>query len=125
MFETVQSITADAIAAAIDAGYTGSTSELRAPLGRFEGEPWYLPYFYNAMLDGDGEPFGNGETTDCDVLDVDDNERQAFALEADTVAVAVTYSSQGFIGLVELNQARREQLEADYQTEDSDESELG
>jgi len=123
MSDTVQSIKADATAAAIEAGYYyDDDGDFRASLGRFEAEPWYVPYFYDQVMNGDGETYYSGEQADCDVLDVDDNERAAFNLEPDTVAVAVTYSDQGFIGLVELSAAKRAQLEADYAADDSDDT---
>lgn len=115
----------EAITAALAAGFyyeNGSTNacDLRASLGRFEAEPWYLPYFYDAVMNGDGESFGSADHTDCDVLTVNDAEREAFEFDTDTVAVAVTYSDQGFVGLVELNERKLAKLEDSYQSEESD-----
>lgn len=82
--------------------------------GRFEVEPWPVVYFYACVMNGDGESLGDADRTDCDLLDVSADERAALDLAADTVAVAVTYTDQGFIGLRELNDAERDELIAAY-----------
>lgn len=46
-------IRAEAIKAALEYGYKyNETGELCAPLGKFECEPYYALYFYDAVLDG-------------------------------------------------------------------------
>jgi len=105
-----------ATALALNAGYAekGYPSALIAPLGRFEGEPWTLPYFFDRIMNGDGDTRYAGEDADCDILDVDETERTALCLRADTRWVAVFYSMQGFLHLVELTESALADLEASY-----------
>lgn len=74
--------------------------------GRFEGEPFYVAYYYDAMLNGfadDSLYHGESLVGDLFMIDADSPEREAFELAADTVAVLLTASEQGFVGVVELN----------------------
>jgi len=78
--------------------------KLRAPLGRFEGEPWQLPYFWELACNGDGETvLGADGQASADLFEVSDDERAALGLADDVTHVAVTYSDAGFLGLDTLN----------------------
>lgn len=106
-------IRAEAIKAALEYGYKyNETGELCAPLGKFECEPYYALYFYQAMLDGGTvEPLFNGEVCDGDVLEVSDAERAAFGIDA--AFVVLWYSEQG-LSLQELTADEYDKLRARY-----------
>lgn len=83
--------------------------------GKFEGEPWYAPYFWQCALEGAGdEPFYHGETVAGDVIPVDAEEREAFELAPQTAFVAVWYSEQGFVSLQELTTGEYDKTRAQY-----------
>lgn len=83
--------------------------------GKFEGEPIYLPYFYEMMLEGCvDETLGDGETENTiDILKLTPSERAEFPeIDADSVAIALEHTEQGFVLCSELNQDELEALEA-------------
>ena len=99
----------DAKAAAIEYGHfelSGPGSRLIAPPGKFQGEPYYVMYFWDAMLDGDGEPIYDDGREVYSLTEVTDDEREAFELDKSTVAIALWHSDQGFVTLEELNEER-------------------
>lgn len=102
--EEVEYIQGKARKLARDCGYTTCF-----PPGRFEGEPWYTPYFWDQVLDGLGdEPLYEGDEVRADFLVVTEDEREAFGLDATTVYVALVYSSNGFISLEEFTAAEHD-----------------
>lgn len=112
---------AEAIVRGYKMGDGGSV--LVAPPGPFEGQPYYVVTFHERMLNGAGDSlyFGADEVA-CDLLDVDDTDRAAFELKADTVSIALWYSEQGFVSLEELNAADVERLiEQDAQESNGEE----
>jgi hypothetical protein len=117
----MQTVLQRALALAKDAGYGDGTgkwteriSDLRAAPGKFEGEPWYAPYFYYCALDGAGEslysPDDDGSSCLGDILDVADEERTAFDILPDIQHIALWYSDQGFVLLEELSASRHAEL---------------
>ncbi len=68
-------------------------------LGKFEAEMLYAPYFYDAMLNGDGDSV-NG--VDYFVLDADD--KREFPELADYYGVCMEESEQGFIYMDAMNE---------------------
>ena len=98
----------DAKAAAIEYGYTDETPTdgLHAPRGKFQGEPYYVLYFWDAMLDGDREPIYDDGREVYSLTEVTDDEREAFELDKSTVAIALWHSDQGFVTLEELSEER-------------------
>lgn len=106
----------DVQAQAIEYGYFSdpNTGDLRAPLGKFEGEPWYSQHYWQAALDGEGESFGNDERTECDVFEVTDDERIAFELDSEHAYILLRYSESGFVGLERLTQTEYEALQRAY-----------
>lgn len=116
-------IQAQATLAAIEYGYTYSAEAqtLRAPPGKFEGEPYCVLYFYEQAMNGCAdEPLYDGDEQAADLLEVSDDEREAFGLSADFVAL--WYSSQGFVSLQELTADEYDALRAKYEAaaEDSE-----
>ena len=106
---------------AIAYGFTDETPSdgLHAPLGKFESEPYYILYFYDAMMNGDGEPlYTTPDNPDCTcdgtLLDVSADERAAFELDADTVAVVIWHSDHGFETLQELDERSLARITRDY-----------
>lgn len=77
---------------------------IRSP-GKFEGEMIYAPYFYAAVMDGDGEPVYDDDYPDLLLyteLDVQDADRKAFPeLDPTTKDVLVYESEQGFVHIEE------------------------
>ena len=75
-------IYSNARAAALEYGYTvHPDGQLQAPPGKFEGEPFFVIHYFQAVLDGDGESFGSEERVDCHVFELSDDERVAFGLD--------------------------------------------
>ena len=104
-------VKAKARALAIEYGYQDDSTVdpyrgLRAPLGKFEGEPFYAPYFYDLIMDGDGEPLYADDRCEGTLFYVSVSEHKAFELNADTVAVVLWHSEQGFETLEELTADR-------------------
>lgn len=56
--------------------------------GKFEGEPIYSPYFYDRIMNGDGEYLGDDDGAIA--LDIDDDERRMFP-ELDGFSTVVTW----------------------------------
>lgn len=92
-----------AMAAALACGYTrDSDGELRAPPGKFEGQPYYVLFYYEATATtGAKASFGTEERTEVDILDVTEDERAAFELNANAAYIALGYSESGFVHLTE------------------------
>jgi hypothetical protein len=74
------------------AGFTREGDGWRSSPGKFEGEQWYAPYFYDAWMCGEGEEIGS-----VTVLDVSDNERAVFGL--DVASVSICEDDNGFVFL--------------------------
>lgn len=69
--------------------------------GKFEGEPWWILYYYDAMMNGDGaivdyedggDTFESAETR----FEVEPAERTAFGLKPTTKAVILSQDGNGF-----------------------------
>ena len=106
-------IRSDAIAQAIEYGYTLAhpddvPTDLHAPPGKFEGEPFYALYFYDAIMDGgcDDSLYFGTDTVQADICEVSDAERGAFELSPRTTHVALWNSDSGFVTLEELTYKR-------------------
>lgn len=111
-----QAIRDAAIAAALEYGYDATA--LHAPPGKFEGEPFYVLYFYEAVLNGKAdEPLYEGDTVVADLLEVSDDERAAFKLNPDTAFVALWYAESGFVTLDELTAVQYDELRDAYSDE--------
>ncbi len=110
--------------AALAVGYSGGTLEtMRAPPGKFEAEPYYVPHFYDLMLNGaESQTLYDGDTPIA-VFDVDADERAAFGFEPSTVAVALWETDTGFCMFAEWTAAQleeAEQIDGDSFAEDFD-----
>lgn len=107
---------------AIAYGFREIAGVLKAPLGKFESEPYYALYFYDAMLDGCAdEPLYDGDTVAADVIIVSDDERVAFELNQDTAFVVLWYSDQGFVSLQELTASAYDELCDAYENQTDEE----
>lgn len=103
--EQVEYIQGKARKIAQDCGYTTAGF----PPGRFEGQPWFTPYFWEQVLDGlEDEPLYEGDEIRADFLVVTEDECEAFGLAAATCYVALVYSSNGFISLGEFTAAEHD-----------------
>lgn len=115
----------DAVNAARDAGFQfdGRYSHWIKPRGKFEGEPYWLPYYYNLALDGgaDSDPFYNPDSilycAHADVFTLSPLERAAFDFSDDDAFLLVTYSEQGFIGHRLISSAEHDRLRAEYEAD--------
>lgn len=101
--------------AALAAGYKGELplGNLRAPNGKFQGEPYYVAYFYDRMLTGDETQILYDDGVPIVVFDVDADDRAAFSLDSDTVAVALWETNDGFVMFAEWDQRQHDAAEAD------------
>ncbi len=82
-------------------------------LGKFEGEPEYAPYFYEATLDGTSDILDWPDDGRTDIVEVSDKERAMWpTLESWAVAVAIEESDQGFVSVTSLTQREVDQLTA-------------
>lgn len=123
---TVEEIRECAISMALADGYTqlnpDAPTDLLAVSGKFEGEPYYAPYFYTTAMNGEGdEPLTDGERVAADVLEVTEDEHQAFELNQDTAFMALWYSESGFVTLQELTADEYDDLRAQYDESNDDE----
>lgn len=95
------------------ATYTVGENGIIKTLGKFEGEMLYAPYFYDRVLDGEGEDVYEGviEPTQLEVcetpllyteLEVTDEDRAEFPEIGDTARVRISETSQGFVYLEEI-----------------------
>lgn len=100
--------------AALAQGYKGEPDlgNLRAPPGKFEGEAYYVPYFYDRMLNGDETQTLYDDGVPVAVFDVDADDRAAFSLDSDIVAVALWETNDGFIMFAEWDQRLLDTAEA-------------
>lgn len=99
-----------AITHAVQAGYRvlGVDGMLVASSGKFEGEPWYAPYYWDAALNGDGENIGGDDEPFATRIEVTRAERTAFSLADDVVSVLLWESDQGFVQLLRETKGERE-----------------
>ena len=94
----------------IESAYDVSEGYIKS-LGKFESEPVFAPYFYNAMLEGCSEILDWSDGTRTDVFEIDADDRAMFPELGDgTVAVALTESEQGFVHVEELTALELEEL---------------
>jgi hypothetical protein len=65
--------------------------------GRFQGEPRWLPYFYELMLDGSGQvlDWPSGETTT--LVDIYEGDVRLYPELVEYVVVAIEENSDGFV----------------------------
>jgi hypothetical protein len=110
------SIRDEALALAKEYGYSDDLRAPRAPPGKFEGEPWFTPWYYEQVMNGNGETLSvpYADEADGDLLEVNSEERAAFDLEPDTVAIVLWYNSAGFVSLQELDQRTFAKLQEEY-----------
>lgn len=76
--------------------------------GKFQGEMLYAPYFYDVMIDGNGEEVYEEETSDeeCALLytelAIGDEDRAQFPeISLATVAMRISESGNGFVQIEE------------------------
>ena len=108
---TVETVRADALQQAYEVGYRGG----KFGPGKFEGEQFYAPYFFQAALENGDEPFYDGEDVAGDPVEVTDLERAAFGLDATTAFVVVWYSPQGFISVSEYTASEYDRLREQHE----------
>jgi hypothetical protein len=77
---------------------------IRGP-GKFEGEPLYIGIYYDAMMNGHGEPLDFGLEESATVFEVSEEDRREFPELEDVHAVALWESDQGFENLEEFEDA--------------------
>jgi hypothetical protein len=78
--------------ATIEQDYDVENGRIVSP-GKFESEAVYAPYFYEAMLSGDGEELGDGELR----FDVTDEDRREFPELKGVEFVLLSEDSNGFV----------------------------
>ena len=98
---TADTLRADARTLAIEYGYAERGGKLRAPSGKFEGEPYYAVYYHDCAMNGCSEDIDGS-----DVLEIDDTDRAAFDLYSDVTHIALHYSESGFVTLEGLTAAQ-------------------
>lgn len=86
--------------------YSSNPSIIAEP-GKFEGETLATPYFYDLMLNGDGDECGDG--WDAFRLEPEDHARFSW-LQPDSAWFVLFYSDQGFVDGEEMNQAEFDEL---------------
>lgn len=117
-----------AVQNAVDYGYryyenSRDPSRMCAPLGKFEGEPFYVMYYWDRVMNGDhDEPFycSTGEVA-ADVLEVSDDERAAFDLDPGTAFILLWQSDAGFVSLEQITPREYDRYRARYDAEVRDE----
>ena len=92
----VKRVRDEAMRLAVDEGWIPSADRFHP--GRFEGEPFYIAYFYDRMMNGDGEMRGP-EYHPYTVLDVSATERAAFPELRGRRSINLGESDQGFVSL--------------------------
>lgn len=68
--------------------------------GKFEGEPVWAPYFYEAMLNGESDPV-NG----VDYFELTAEDKAEFPELADSFGIALEESEQGFVHVDDMPEA--------------------
>lgn len=88
-----------------------------APRGKFEGEQWYAPYFWNMTLEGGGAetlyPDSGMEDVCGELFQVSGEESEAFGLTC-LSWILVREDSQGFVMVT--NHATRDEAEAKFKS---------
>lgn len=118
----------EAIASALAVGFkyhenSRDPSRMRAPRGKFEGEPFYVMYYWDRVMNGwHDEPFycPTGEVA-ADVLEVSDDERAAFDLDPGTAFILLWQSDAGFVSLDQITPREYDRYRARYDAEVRDE----
>ena len=88
--------------------------------GKFEGEPRATVYYYDLIMNGDGEDVGpelpEGES--LTMFTVSEDEEKAFGQDADLLhgdLVVLHENTQGFVTMFTYGSAPTEQVEADLE----------
>lgn len=90
--------------------------------GKFEGEPTFVPHFYDVMLDGASDVSMFDGDTPVEIFIVDADDVRKFPDLEGTYAVAIWESEQGFVYHQALaTMTEYEQLMADLESEEIDE----
>lgn len=98
---------------------------IREP-GKFEGEPTYVPYLWDVVMDGFSDTTAYDGDTPVDILIIDSDDVAKFPDLKGIYAVAVWESEQGFVnhrtfGAADELQDMIEALEAEYEDCEGDE----
>jgi hypothetical protein len=69
-----------------------------AARGQFEGQQWWAPYYWDCVMEGDGETLcgDQEECTTAELFTVDADESEAFGIDCGAT-VMVRQDSQGFV----------------------------
>ena len=87
--------------------YTLDEHGIIRDLGKFEGEMYYIPYFYDVSLEGlGGDPVYSGESQVAEVFGLTSEDKARFPELANVSTLILTYSGQGFVyGTTDTRQA--------------------
>ena len=72
-------------------GYDVGKSGIISSPGKFEGEPWYVPYFHSMVLDG----FSDDSTDDEEIFDLSDDECRAICQKS--AKMRLWFRDDGFV----------------------------
>ena len=65
--------------------------------GKFEGEPTYVPYLWDVILNGDGESIDGDDQILYTIVGIDPDDVEAFPELTDVDCVILWESEQGFV----------------------------
>ena len=107
----------------INAGYALSKVGTINTPGKFEGCHWSAIPFYNMTLEGFSDETLYDDEYPIDIFFIDDAWRKTYELSADTYAVTVQTSEQGFVFTGWLTEREYKTLVALFEDADDDEYE--
>lgn len=92
--------------------------------GKFEGEMLYAPYFWNWILESEGEEMTDADGTPWTVLDISDEDRTMFPeIHRNIYRVALRENDQGFVYLIDTSTPHFDELGTDEDREERDDHE--
>ena len=70
---------------------------LIASPGKFEGEPLYVPFLWDAIMNGGGEPVGTCKNDNAEQVSIDTHDQRIFPELQGVQAVILWEDDQGFV----------------------------
>ena len=101
----------------IEQSYTTQNGAIVSP-GKFEGEPIFTPYFWDATMDGSADHefyYGEGGNTEFLVAVTAEDRAMFPELDPTTQYVAISESDQGFVYSEELTEADAQKAIEQYE----------
>jgi len=91
--------------------------------GKFEGEMLYVPYFWDTMMEGNGEDLYFSDGALVSIIGVEDKDREMFPELGSATQIAIETTDQGFVNAI-TDSAAISRLLAEYESDQQREEKI-